>query len=118
MNLDLFSLYGKNAVVTGSSKGIGAAIALAFAEAGANVTLHGNTTSPDVVLARVRNTGVKAAAVQGDLSNPEVCRELVDRTVGDFGSLAPMGRFHSASRTRANEANPAIMAVTLVAVGV
>lgn len=87
MNLDLFSLRGKNAAVTGSSKGIGAAIALAFAEAGANVTLHGNTTSPDVVLARVRNTGVKAAAVQGDLSDPEVCRELVDRTVGDFGSL-------------------------------
>lgn len=87
MILDLFSLRDKNALVTGSSKGIGAAIALAFAETGANVTLHGNTTSPDVVLARVRNTGVKAAAVQGDLSDPEVCREFVDRTVREFGSL-------------------------------
>ena len=87
MNLDLFSLRGKNAAVTGSSKGIGAAIAVALAEAGASVTVHGNSTPPDAVLARVRNTGVKAAAVQGDLSDPEVCRELVDRTVREFGAL-------------------------------
>ena len=87
MNLDLFSLRGKNAVVTGSSKGIGAAIAAAMAEAGANVTVHGNSTPPDGVVARVRDAGVKAASVQGDLSDPEVCRKLVDRTVRDFGSL-------------------------------
>lgn len=87
MILDLFSLRGKNAVVTGSSKGIGAAIAVALAEAGANVTVHGNSTSPDGVLAGVRSTGVNAIAIQGDLSDPEVCRELVERSVTEFGSL-------------------------------
>ena len=85
MNLDLFSLRGKNAVVTGSSKGIGAAIAGAMAQAGANVMVHGNSTPPDAIVTWVRDAGVKAASMQGDLSDPEVCRELVDRTVRDFG---------------------------------
>jgi NAD(P)-dependent dehydrogenase (short-subunit alcohol dehydrogenase family) len=42
--LDLFSLKGKNALVTGSAQGLGAGIAIAFAQAGANVTLHGYDT--------------------------------------------------------------------------
>ena len=40
--LDLFSLKGKNALVTASSQGLGAGMAIALAQAGANVTLHGH----------------------------------------------------------------------------
>jgi len=41
MNLDLFSLHGKNALVTGSRPGLGAGIAIGLAEAGANGVVHG-----------------------------------------------------------------------------
>ena len=42
MILDKFSLKGKTALVTGSSRGLGAAIAVALAEAGANIAIHGS----------------------------------------------------------------------------
>ena len=45
MILEAFRLTGKNALVTGSSRGLGAAIAVALAEAGANVALHGSSVS-------------------------------------------------------------------------
>jgi 2-deoxy-D-gluconate 3-dehydrogenase len=87
MILDSFQLSAKNALVTGSSKGIGAAIVVALAEAGANVAVHGNSTPADAVLGRVRKIGVNALAVHGDVADPEVCHELVERTVCRFGSI-------------------------------
>ena len=46
MILDKFNLNGKTALVTGSSRGLGAAIAMALAQAGANVAVHGSGTAP------------------------------------------------------------------------
>jgi NAD(P)-dependent dehydrogenase (short-subunit alcohol dehydrogenase family) len=48
--LDAFKLEGKTALVTGASAGLGAAIAVALAEAGADVACHGNTRSPDATM--------------------------------------------------------------------
>lgn len=87
MILDLFRLSGKNALVTGSSSGLGAAIAVAFAEAGANVALHGSQFVPDAVVDRVAATGVQYVALAADLRHPDRCPELIAQTVAALGSI-------------------------------
>ena len=72
-------LAGKVAVVTGASKGIGAAIAKALAVEGAAVVVNyaSSKTGADKVVAEVTNAGGKAVAVQGDVarkSNPRSVR--------------------------------------------
>ena len=87
MILDLFSLTGKNALVTGSSRGLGAAIAVAFAEAGANVALHGSSAVPADVIELVARTGARHVELAADLRHPDRCPELIDRTVSALGSI-------------------------------
>lgn len=87
MILDLFQLTGKNALVTGSSRGMGAAIAIAFGEAGANVALHASRNVPATVLEQVRATGVRAIGLTADLSNPESGPKVVEDTIAAFGSI-------------------------------
>lgn len=88
MILDQFSLRGRNALVTGSRTGLGAAIALAFAEAGANVAINARTAAGVADLcAAIEHKGVRALHVAGDVTNPQVARELVDRTVLELGSI-------------------------------
>jgi 2-deoxy-D-gluconate 3-dehydrogenase len=83
--LDSFRLTGKNALITGSSRGLGAAIALALAEAGANVALHGSQTKPDAD--HVTATGVRHVELVADLRHPERCAELIAQTVRGLGSI-------------------------------
>ncbi|MDR5726011.1 MAG: 2-dehydro-3-deoxy-D-gluconate 5-dehydrogenase KduD [Terriglobia bacterium] len=85
--LDLFSLQGKNALVTGSSQGLGAGMAIAFAQAGANVTLHGFDEVLQSTVEEVQQTGVRSISMTGDVCDPEVCARLVDETVSAFGSI-------------------------------
>jgi 2-dehydro-3-deoxy-D-gluconate 5-dehydrogenase len=87
MILEQFRLTGKNALVTGSSRGLGAAIALAFAEAGANVALHGSKTVPAPILDAVQATGVRSLALTADLRDPDVCVGLVEETVAGLGCI-------------------------------
>jgi 2-deoxy-D-gluconate 3-dehydrogenase len=88
MNLAAFSLQGKNALVTGSKTGLGAGIAIAFAEAGANVVVHGRTNQGlEEVCDAVRNAGAKAIPAGGDVSDPNVCEELIALTVRELGSI-------------------------------
>ena len=67
-----FDLTGKTALVTGSARGIGRAILLAFAEFGAHVIVHGSRESAplDEALALARAFDPKAEKVVADLSNP------------------------------------------------
>ena len=87
MILDSFRLSGKNALVTGSQKGLGAAIAIALAQAGANVALHCRSADPKETAESVRASGVGAVSLRGDVADAEVCEELVDGTVRQFGSI-------------------------------
>ena len=85
--LDRFSLKGKSALVTGSSRGLGAAIAVAFAEAGANVAVHGSGSAPTTTQQKLQALGVKSAALVGDVGDEAVCARLVEETVEHFGSI-------------------------------
>lgn len=87
MILDSFRLTGKSALVTGSSRGMGAAIAVALAQAGANVALHGSRSVPPSVIQRVNETGVRNVALAADLSQPENASALIQQAIDALGSV-------------------------------
>ena len=81
-----FDLSGKVAIVTGANTGIGQAIAVALANAGADVACVGRTPAEDTV-ARIRALGRKAEIVSADLSSIEPVARVVDETVAKLGGL-------------------------------
>ncbi len=87
MGADPFRLDGAVALVTGASAGLGAAMAVALAEAGADVVVHGNTRSPSETCARIEQIGRRAAAVTGDLSDRAVSGRLVSDVISGLGRL-------------------------------
>jgi 2-deoxy-D-gluconate 3-dehydrogenase len=83
-----FSLKGKNALVTGSRTGLGAAIAVGLAQAGANVVVHGRSTiGMEAVCEAIRQAGGQAITAVGDVAQPEICERLVDMTTRELGSI-------------------------------
>jgi len=87
MSLESFLLNGRNALVTGSHRGLGAAIAIALGEAGANVGCHGRGPEPGHVCAELRALGKKTFYFAGDVADPKVCSGLIEKTVAEFGSI-------------------------------
>jgi len=86
--LDRFRLDDKVAVITGAGRGLGAAIALAFAEAGADVVIAARTQSQlDEIAEQVRATGRRAHVVTADLAHPEETAKLAGQAVEAFGKL-------------------------------
>src|SRR5947209_5393248 len=85
--LETFRLDGKVALVTGASAGLGQAIALALAEAGADVVCHGNTHAPDGTCEAVTTMGRVAFALTGDLRDRETPRQLVENAISQLGQL-------------------------------
>ncbi|GAB6272508.1 MAG: SDR family NAD(P)-dependent oxidoreductase [Smithellaceae bacterium] len=84
----VFSFTGKTVIVTGGGRGIGRAIALGFAQAGANVVVCSRTNAEiDAVAEEIRNKGGKALAVATDLTVHEQLENLVDTTVKEFGRI-------------------------------
>lgn len=79
------NLTGKVAIVTGSTKGIGRAIAERMVNEGANVVITARTSSDVVSVAE--HLGDNAVGIPCDVADPEACQELVDRTVARFGRL-------------------------------
>jgi 2-dehydro-3-deoxy-D-gluconate 5-dehydrogenase len=85
--LDLFRLDGKVALVTGSASGLGAAIALALAQAGASVATHGNRRPADETAASITALGRESAAFSADLGSTTGPEHLFSQTVAKFGRV-------------------------------
>ncbi|MGE0238317.1 MAG: SDR family NAD(P)-dependent oxidoreductase [Parvibaculaceae bacterium] len=86
--LDQFRLVGKRAFITGGSRGFGRAIALALAEAGADIVLNGR--DPEA-LARtadeVRTRERKVSTFAGDIAQPAICEDLCNRVLAETGPI-------------------------------
>jgi dehydrogenase/reductase SDR family protein 4 len=83
-----FPLENKVALVTGGSRGIGRAIALAFAEAGADVVVSSRKL-PDLeqVAEEIRATGRKGLAISSHVAKAEESKNLVEKVKGEFGRI-------------------------------
>lgn len=86
--LDLFRLDGKRALVTGGSRGLGREIALALAEAGADVIITGRTQETlDATAADLRARGAKAWTLCADMSVPAECEATCHEALGTLGPI-------------------------------
>jgi len=85
--LDMFTLQGKKALVTGASRGIGKAVAIGLAEAGADVALVSRSDVLFQTAQEIEKLGRKALVIQEDLTRPEAAEKVVNATVKSFGRL-------------------------------
>ena len=83
------SLSGRNALVTGASRGIGRAIALKLATEGANIIVNyaNSASAAEDVVAEIRELGVHAEAIQADVSDRSACEAMVDSAIKVFGQI-------------------------------
>ena len=106
------SLQGKNALITGSSRGIGREIALKLAREGARVAIHyyQNEAAANATLAKVRELGSDGFLVQADVCRMEEVRRLFQHVKQEFGGL---DIFVSNARTEAPTFYEPLMDITL-----
>src|SRR5574340_796770 len=77
----------KNVFVTGSTRGIGKAIALQFAKAGSNLIINGRSAISEELLAEFTAYGVKAVGISGDISKSEDAKQMVAEAIETLGSV-------------------------------
>ena len=80
-------LINKNVFVTGSSRGIGLAIAHKFAKLGANVVLNSRGAISEELLAEFSNYGVKVVPISGDVSDFADAKRMVNQAIAELGSV-------------------------------
>ena len=106
------SLKGKNALITGSSRGIGRGIALKLAQQGARVAVHyyQNEAAAQATLAKIREFGAEGFLVQADVCRTEEVQRIFQRVKEEFGTL---DIFVSNARTEAPTFYQPLMDITL-----
>ncbi len=84
-----YDLAGRRAVITGASRGIGAAAAIALAAAGADVaiTYRSADTEAEKTASSIRETGRRAIVLKGDTGDPVHVQEIADRVVAEWGGI-------------------------------
>jgi 2-deoxy-D-gluconate 3-dehydrogenase len=87
MNLDRFNLTGRVALVTGASRGLGAGMAMALAEAGADIVLHDRSDTCDAERAIRERTGVRTCCLTADLSDRAAADRLASAAVEAMGRV-------------------------------
>jgi glucose 1-dehydrogenase len=88
--IPIFSMKGKVAVITGSSKGIGKAIAIALAKSNEYIGIVTNARRQDeaeAVSHEIRNLGCKSFAIQADISKEDDCISLIERSIDFFSRI-------------------------------
>lgn len=80
-------LQGKTAVVTGAAKGIGKAIALAFAKEGCNIVLNYHSSLDDETVQEIEACGVTCMSVQGDVSDFAFAADMMKKVKKELGSV-------------------------------
>ncbi|MGM9986291.1 MAG: SDR family oxidoreductase [Bacillaceae bacterium] len=86
--MELFSLKGKTAIVTGGGRGLGEQMAIGLAEAGANVVLCSRKVEKCKEVAdKLKDYGVRTLSFSCDVTNIEDIKQVVEETVYEFGSI-------------------------------
>ncbi|WP_124640849.1 3-ketoacyl-ACP reductase [Amniculibacterium aquaticum] len=82
------NLQGKNAIITGGSRGLGKAIAMALAHEGVNIGITGRSTETlKTVAAEIENLGVKVAFAAFDISKEEEVNQGIKKIISDLGTV-------------------------------
>lgn len=85
------TLQGKNVIIAGGAKNLGGLISRTLAERGANIAVHYNSdataAAAEQTVAEIREHGVRAVALQGDLTDPATVTEVFDAAVRELGGL-------------------------------
>jgi 2-deoxy-D-gluconate 3-dehydrogenase len=88
MILEQFSVTGKVAIVTGASRGLGAAMAEALAEAGADLALVARSEKQlDAQVTHIQSLGRRCLGIRADLATTTACSKIVQQTLDYYGSL-------------------------------
>ena len=80
-------LKGKNIFITGSTRGIGLAMAHKFASLGANIVLNGRREIDEVLISEFSDYGVQVVSISGDVSDSTDAKRMVEETIEKLGSV-------------------------------
>jgi len=86
-SLEIFSLKGKTAMVTGANQGLGMAYAIAFAKAGADLFIPHYTDDVSQIKQAVEDAGRKVCFLQGDLTDREYRKRVVESCMASYGKI-------------------------------
>ncbi|GMA46024.1 beta-ketoacyl-ACP reductase [Tetragenococcus muriaticus] len=80
-------LQGKNVFITGSTRGIGLAIAKAFAQEGANIVLNGRKEISEELITEIKNFGVNCIGLSGDISDFSSAKQMIEQAQEQLGDI-------------------------------